>query len=442
MKNLPHSLAAEKSVCGSVLVDPDCLPVIPLHADQFFDLRTRSVFECFVELRSTGTAIDLATVEASLQRSNRLAAVGGLPFLSELALDTPTAANVLHYAAIVADLDLTRQVMLAASDLVQAGRDGALSGDEMLSRLSALSRRLTPSRLRGTCTARELAERRTRELVDHSEASARGEQPARIPTGLRALDDAIGGLPRGNHTGLVAPTGHGKTATLMHIAFNAPVPVLVFTFEELARDAVDRFLSARTGIPAIDITALRINAQQMSAIIGAVDGLPQHIHFVDARGMTDEQVVRLARRVVPQKNIGLVAVDYLNRVRLSAPAKLRTDERMRHALALFDDCCGELDVAWITAAQVNRTPGKEDRAPRITDARECAALEEYSKVGLVVYRPNKDRTVAGTDGQQHALPDDVIEILIDKANIGGRTACEFSWHGPTMTIDSAQRELL
>lgn len=431
-REMPHSLAAEKSVLGAVLLTPECFQTINLNERHFYDLRARSVWAAFAELVASDAAIDLATTENALRRADKFEALGGVAYLTELAINTPTAANVEHYARIVREHAKTREVMLAASAVLEAGYSGEARGDELLARLVAAARGVRPFSNRRAVSARELVERRVRELMAAAEQRAKGESPGRIPTKIPQLDEQIGGLPRGNHCGLVAQTGHGKTATLMHIAFNAPCPTLTFCFEELQRDQTDRFLAAATKIPGVAIAAGNLTGKQLASIIGAADKMPSDRYFVDARGMTDEDVVRVARRVVPELGIGLVEVDYLNRVRLSASTKLRTDERMRYALALFDDACGELDVAWVTAAQVNRSPGKESRVPRISDAHECAALEQYSKVGLVVYRPfigSKER------------PDDELWVVIDKANIGGRFCCECGWDGPTMTISAKAGEM-
>lgn len=424
MRAMPHSIAAERSVLGAVLVKPECFPAVNVSAEHFFDPRSRAMWQAFRELAGAGMAIDVTTVEHALQRMRALDAVGGLSYVAELALTTPTADNVEHYARIVREHAKTREVMLAASAVVEAGYSGEAAGDDLLARLNAAARSVRPASDRRAMSARDLAGARMRELVAADEQRARGENPGRILTGL-PIDERIGGLPRGNHCGLVAQTGHGKTATLQHIALNAPCPTLTFCFEELARDATDRLLSKATHIDGVRIGAGQLTSSQIARLVDAADKMPSDRYFVDARGMSDEQVVRFARLTVPALGIGLVQVDYLNRVIFSASSKLRTDERMRHALAIFDDACGELDVAWLTAAQVNRSPGKESRIPRLDDAHECAALEQYSKVGLVVYRPHIGSTTHD---------DDEIWVVIDKANIGGRFVCECAWHGPTMTI--------
>lgn len=431
-RDLPHSSRAEQSVLGAVLVRPDVFESIDLASTDFFDPRCRSVWQAFADLNSERTPIDLGTVEVALARAQLLGPIGGLAFLSELAIATPTAANVEHYAAIVRDLATARRVMAAAGAIVEAGYAPDVSGDGLLAQLVQAAAGIEPAKRHDVHDARTLARERVSELASALEREPGTDGPVRIPTGLAAFDGRYGGLPRGNHTALVAPTGHGKTATVHHIAFHTPVPALIFTFEELRRDAVDRYLSARTGVPGIRITSAQLSRGEFSQLVTAADDVPNSVHFVDARGMTDADVARVARRVVPALGVGVVFVDYLNRVRLTASPKLRTDERMREAVARFDDACGELDCAWVTAAQVNRDHRKENRPPRITDARECAAVEEYSKLGLVIWRPNKD---APADESGKKPPDDVIQVIVDKANVGpAPCAIEFDWHGPTMTI--------
>lgn len=425
---LPHSFRAEASVLGSVLVDPGVFERVDIASTDFYDPRCRTVFEAFAELRSERSPIDLGTVEVALRHAKRFDAIGGLPFLTAIAIETPTAANADHYADVVREHAVARRVMRAAEEIVAAGYRGDVGGDELLARMATAARGIDPARRRDVQDARSLARQRVSELAHALEGDAGGNHaPLRVPTGLASFDAVYGGLPRGNHTALVAPTGHGKTAVAHHIAFHSPAPALIFTFEELRRDAVDRFMAARTGLPGVRITAGRLNGREFATLVAAVDDVPTTVHFVDARGMSDVDVARSARRNVPALGVGVVIVDYLNRVKLSASPRLRTDERMREAVSIFDNACGELDCAWLTCAQVNRAANKENRAPRITDARECAAIEEYSKLGFVVYRPNRNA------GEEY--PDDIVQIIVDKANVGkAPEAFEFSWNGPTMAI--------
>jgi replicative DNA helicase len=429
---LPHSPRAEKSVLGAIFTRPDVFDGVDLEPGHFFDPRCRTVWEAFVALRSKRVALDVGTVEIELQTRKRFDAIGGFPFLAELLCDTPTADNVDHYAAVVRERATVRRVIEGASQIATVGRTGEVDGDELLARLAQLAAGIEPAKRYAVHDARSLARQRVSELAHALEGKSAGGNPLRIPTGLSTFDGAYGGLPRGTHSALVAPTGHGKTATAQHIALTTPVPALVFSFEELKRDGADRVLSARSGVAAIRITAGELNAAEFSRLVAVADEMPESVYSVNARGMTDRDVARMARRVVPALGVGVVVVDYLNRVRLSASPKLRTDERMREAVARFDDAAGELDVAWLTCAQVNRDYRKQNRVPRITDARECAALEEYSKLGIVVYRPNRDDDESTDD-------DDRIQIIVDKANIGeAPTVFEFGWHGPTMTIQTGR----
>lgn len=427
-RQLPHSASAERSVLGAVILKPAVFDRLDLSEADFYDPRHRAIWTAFRDLRATDAAIDTLTLETALEQAGKLDAIGGLAYLSHLALEVATADNAEHYERIVRQRAKAREVMLAVSAILRAGYEGEGDGDALLAQLAQAAKGIRPSRRHEAVSARDMALHRLRELSRAEQDIADGKTPSRLPTGLPALDVHIGGLPRGNLTALIARPGHGKTATVLHLAMHAPCPVLVCTFEERDRDVSDRLFAAKSGLSAIDISTLRLGREGWQRLIAAGNELPRDVYFVDARGMTDEDVVRCARQLVPELGVGLVVVDYLNRMRWSADARLRTDERIRHALNLQDDAAGELDVAWLVAAQVNRQAVKENRPPRIEDARDSGAIEEIAKLGLVVFRPYVGRKLAeGGDSELH--------VIVDKQNLGkNRQVCKFAWDGPTMTI--------
>ena len=249
----------------------------------------------------------------------------------------------------------------------------------------------------------------------------------RISTGLVSLDAKIGGgLGRGSWTVIGARPGGCKTSVLMQFARSAPVPVVVFLYEDL-RDLACRELAVATNIVATDIAGHRFESGlQVAACSNAQRAMRDDVFVVDARGMDARDIAREVRFYVEEHGVELAVVDYLNRMRHERAD--RYDLAIRGTMDVLDDMVGEHDIAGALGAQLSRAVVKESRLPRMDDLRDSGSVEEICKLGIVLHRPYQGR--AQSEGG-----DSELWFVIDKQNIGTRSAIvKCGWDGPSMTI--------
>lgn len=435
-REMPQATEAERALLGACFLDGSVPARVALEDDDFFSLNHRAIWQALTAVEGP---IDPVTVEERLRAADKLEAVGGLAYLSELAIAVPTADNAEHYARIIRDKRLAREVLLTLGEILGEMRQHDMGGADAvllaLERLGAIraggrARVVTVGAAADKATARILADTALREKGHRS--------PPRIPTGLLTLDAKMGGgYGRGTWTVIAARPGGKKTSYIMQTCRRAPVPALVFLYEEVD-DIIHRELAVKTGIPAVDIAGQRLTGKQMSECRMAARLMRTDLHIVDARGMSARDISREARSLVREHKIELLAIDYLNRMR--HPKADRYDLSIRATLDTLDNLVGDLKIPGLLGCQLSRAVVKEGRLPRIDDARDAGAIEEICKLGICLHSPYENRKPS--DGG-----DDEVWMILDKQNLGKRRQIiKCNWHGPTFTIgdrveDSSQEEM-
>ena len=231
---LPHNLDAEASILGGILLRNDVLLHLEnLGAEDFYDPRHRAVFEAMRVLEATAKPIDVVTVEAELQKAGKFDAIGGMAFLSDLAMRVPTPDNVAHYAEIVSDKHAARRLMLASSEIAAKGYDdlGDIRDylDEAEAKIFEVTQRQEKS---GPEPIKSLIKKVFSSL---DERFAQADGITGVPTGFTDLDQKTAGLQPTELIILAARPAMGKTSFALSIAQNCAVtggwPVLVFSLE-------------------------------------------------------------------------------------------------------------------------------------------------------------------------------------------------------------------
>ncbi len=244
----PHSVEAEQSVLGSMLLDPGAVSaaIETLKAEDFYINNNRIVFEAMQSLYGAGTPVDLVTVTDRLSQMGTLLKAGGVEYLSTLSRMVPTTANVMQYIQIVEDRSLLRGVIRVGTDMVGEGFDASRSAESVLSdahdAVYALTVRKRSDSLRPISEALIGAYNRT------SEALKKGGGVAGTPTGYSDIDRLTGGFESGQLIILAARPGRGKTSFSLniahHVSVNSALPVAVFSLEMSAEDLALRMMCA------------------------------------------------------------------------------------------------------------------------------------------------------------------------------------------------------
>lgn len=459
---LPHNLSAEASVLGGVLLRRAALDepaVAALEVPDFYGPKHQAVWMAMRNLEATSQPIDPITVEVELQRLGKLDAVGGLAFLGELALITPTAERTADYAALVGKLSTRRKVIAACSDVLDRlyaadEDDEDLNGSAAKTFAASVIQRVE---VRSESTARTIGavvKARLDQLDRIYEARQRGEDALTgVPTGIAALDEKLGGYQPGIVTIVAGRPGMGKSSVFLagaDAATAAGYGVHIFAFEDSEESLADRAMAGLSGVAAEAIRSMSINRGEMRQIGDALNALKARKRWLieDRPSPYVDDIVRAARREQAANGTKLAIVDYVQLLRGPRGRKYRVADREQELSDIGTElmlAAREDGIAYLLGSQLNRDcERRDDKRPVVSDMRGSGTLEERAKCVVMVYRgsvygPAVEGVDERRDERGEYLPDGdewarMMELLVEK-NSNGRTGRVFAtFDGPTMRV--------
>jgi replicative DNA helicase len=426
---LPHSIDAEASVLGGIMLRNEVLAQLDdLEADDFYDPKHQTVFAAMRYLEQATMPIDPVTLENRLSEMGKLAAVGGLAFLSEIALKVPTADNVPHYAQIVRDKRAARKLMLAASEVSAKGyedygdvRDYLDEAESKIFEVTQRSQRGGPEHIKPLLKS-------VFKSLDARFKAAGGVTG--VPTGFIDLDKHTAGLQPTELIILAARPAMGKTSLALSIARNCAAsggfPVAIFSLEMSSEQLAERLLCAEAEVDSSALRQGRLVARDMTNMTYAADTLSKApILIDDTPALTIRELRARARRFVADKNImgdkpfGLIVIDYLQLMSGGGGAKKGGSNREQEISEIsrgLKALAKELNCPVLALSQLNRSvESRDNKRPHLADLRESGAIEQDADMIMFIYRD----VVYNPDTEDKH----VAEIIIGKNR-----------HGPTDTI--------
>ena len=397
LKLPPHSIEAEQSLIGGLLLDNtawDRIGDVVSEADFYRDDHRR-IFGHIRKLVETGRPADVVTVFESIEKSNEVEQTGGLAYLGEIANNTPSAANIRRYAEIVHERAVLRKLVsvgdeIAASALNPAGRD-------VKELLDHAERKVFEIAEAGHKTSQGFVAMPTvlGEVVDRIQQLYDRDDPSDVtgtPTGFVELDRLTSGLQPGDMIVVAGRPSMGKTAFALNIAEHVGVeqklPVAVFSLEMSGPQLAMRFLSS---VGRLDQQKMRTGKlgdeewDKMTVALGKLHDAPIHIDETGAISPSDLRA--RARRLHRQfGKLGLIVIDYLQLMAVPGGNENRATEiseisRSIKALAK------ELQVPVIALSQLSRkVEERNDKRPLMSDLRESGAIEQDADIILMMYR--------------------------------------------------------
>jgi replicative DNA helicase len=389
----PHSLQAEEAVLGSVLKNPASIVRVSdfLKPEDFYQQRNRHVFRAMVALFADGQPIDYHSTADRLQQLGIYEASGGLLYLSELNLATPSAAHIEHYGHIVERTSIMRQLIAKAQTIAELAYRDNLEPDAALEKAEQLI--LSVAEKRVTRDFRSL-EAVLSEYMEQLEALQDGEATRYgIPTGYTDLDKLLGGFQRTDLIILAARTSVGKTSFALNLAVNAAVKqratVAIFSLEMSAEQLASRLLSMESGVDSPRIRSANLNEQESRKLDAAMNHLAGAPIWVDDTPSIPIMELRSkARRLAAEHTLDIIFVDYLQLI-ASDGGESRVQELGQISRAL-KALARELRVPIIALSQLSRAvEQRTPHIPQLSDLRESGALEQDADVVLFIYRDEK-----------------------------------------------------
>jgi replicative DNA helicase len=393
---IPCNPEAEEAVLGSMLIDPDAvINVAPLlAASDFYREKNGWIYQVMLDLSEKKMAADFVTVCDELERRDQMVNCGGTAYVTSLITAVASAAHAVHYAGIVARMSVLRKVIVTASHLAGRAYEQPEDVDALLDWAAGEIFKLSEKRVQGTLrpagdTMQEVIER-IGYLAEHP-----GETTG-IQTGLKGLDNALGGLQDGDLVILAARPGQGKSALAMNAAVsaakNGQARVAVFSMEMATSQLLQRMLSTETGVALHDIRNGKINQDEWPLLLAGADVLSQMPLYIDDTPNARVLEVRAkARRMQAELGgIDLIVVDYLQLMAGDGKVENRQQEislisRQMKSLAR------EMNCPVLCLSQMSRAvEQRADKTPVLSDLRESGAIEQDADVVMFIKRENGD----------------------------------------------------
>jgi replicative DNA helicase len=421
LKLPPHSIEAEQSVLGGLMLDNEAADRIGdvIGPEDFYADAHRLIYAAATRLIADGRPADVVTVAESLDSTQKLDYIGGLNYLGALVANVPTAANIRHYAAIVRERSILRQLASTAGEIADAAYNPlGRSAREVLDVAEAKVLHIAEQGSRGQQNYVEIG-KLLASVVERIEDLYNRDDPSDVTgvaTGYTDLDRMTAGLQPGDLVIVAGRPSMGKTSLALnmgeHVALVLKKPVAVFSMEMGATQLAMRLIGSVGRLPAQHLRTGRLQPddwEKLSSALGRLNEAP--ILIDETPALSAIEVRSRARRMHKMyKGLGLIIVDYLQLMQASSSGENRATEiseisRSMKALAK------ELKVPVVALSQLNRSlEQRPNKRPVMSDLRESGAIEQDADVILFIYRDE----VYNPDSQDKGI----AEIIIGKQRNG------------------------
>jgi replicative DNA helicase len=376
----PHNIEAEESVLGALLLSREAIGAVSemgLAPADFYKPAHRHIYDAVRSLYSSGAPADTVTVADELRRAGLLAEVGGAETLHELQNTTPSISSAGHYARIVQETALLRQLIFAAGDIAELAYS---EPDDVIKALDlAESKVFNVAEQRVTDSTRNI-EDLLPELMDHLEETfSRGDIITGVPTGYTDLDELLSGLQSSALYIVGARPAMGKTAfglgIAAHVAMHTTRPVLVFSLEMAHQELTQRILASEARVDSTKLRTGKLADTDWSKIGKAIGRLEVPLFLDDNPRVTVMEIRAKARRIKARYGgLGLIVIDYLQLMGGNGYAEnrqLEVSEISRNLKIL----ARELEVPIVALSQLSRNlEARADKRPMLSDLRESGCL--------------------------------------------------------------------
>lgn len=387
----PQSLEAEMSLLGSMLLNRDAIGevinvIAPHEVDWFYRPDHRILFDLLVKLYDKQSPVDLVVVREALAQQNQLEEVGGVAYLVELAESVPTWVNAKHYAQLVRDKGILRDLIRCCGQITDSAYHAAEDANDILDKAEQSLFEVTERRITGQpVPVRELVQEAAQQIESGERMYFSGLQ-----TGFTELDDLTTGLQPGDLIIVAGRPSMGKTAFGLnmaeHIAVTDERPVVFFSMEMSRGQVVQRLLCSQAKVDSQRFRKRMCSEPEIKRLLetcGLLQEAPLYID--DTPGMTIMELRAKARRLRQLHRIEAVFVDYMQLMH-----QPRAENRQQEIATIsrgLKSLGRELDIPIVAMAQLNRMPeGRSDHRPRMGDLRESGAIEQDADVILLLHR--------------------------------------------------------
>ena len=433
----PQNLEAEQCVLGSILLRPGILAktLEIISPSDFYKEAHQVIYNGLTSLFERNEPQDLITIVNCLQDANKLDSIGGPAYLASLTDIVPVAANINHYARIVRDKSILRQLIATTTDIASRCYEEQNEIENLLDEVEQTVFEISRSKSKQGFEPLNKVITETFEKV--TLLAERKEMITGVPSGYGDLDKMTAGLQPSDLIILAGRPSMGKTALAMNIVQNTAlfhkVPVAVFSLEMSKSQLGLRMLCSVSRVDSQDLRTGSIKDYDWPKLTRAAGELSEATIFIDdTPSITVLEMRAKTRRLKTEHDIGLVVVDYLQLMRGRGDSREQEISEISRSLKAM---AKELNIPVMALSQLNRSlENRPNKRPQLSDLRESGAIEQDADVILFIYRDeiyNK-----AEDNPKRGI----AEVIIGKQRNGPTGTIELAFLDRYTTFENLTRQ--
>ena len=437
-QQIPHDSDAEKAVLGAVFLNPEAINEASdiVQADEFYERANRLVFQAMINIADRGAEIDPITLQDELKKNNQLEDIGGIAYVSELTLATPTAVHITYYAKIVKRQAILRNLVTTSQKIIQNAISGSDDVTDILD--DAESAILNISQENTTGDFRSLREVINDTVETLNTISEDSNDVTGLPTGFQELDRMTTGFQPDELIILAARPGVGKTAFALNVAqfvgLHTDKTVAMFSLEMGAEQLAQRMIASEGLIDSQHLRTGQLTEEEWKKLVISTGSLAKtNIYIDDTPGIKMSEIRAKARRLAKEKgNLGLIVIDYLQLI--EGP---RSESRQQEVSAIsrqLKKLAKELHIPIIALSQLSRSvEQRQDKRPVLSDIRESGSIEQDADIVAFLYREDYYRDEGEDQDSGEITPEEdngEVEVIIEKNRSGSRGTVKLMFSKP------------
>lgn len=401
---MPHSIEAEQSVIGAMLMDADAITRASeiIKGEDFYSKQYGIIFDAMVELRNSGKPVDIVTLQAKLKEKDLPPEVSSLEYIKEILDVVPTSANIVHYAEIVADRSTMRRMIRLNEEIATACYVGKDSVEDILEDAEKKVFNLVQRRNTGEFVPIDEIVMRVMDRIE-TVYRAKGNVTG-VATGFLDLDYRTAGLQPSDLILIAARPSMGKTAFALniaeHIAFKSNECVAIFSLEMSREQLVNRMFAMESHVDAQKIRVGSLTDADWKALIESAGVIGKSKLIIDdTPGISIGELRSKCRKYKLEHDLKAVIIDYLQLMTGSGKSSESRQQEVSEISRSLKAIARELNVPIVALSQLSRAvESRPDKHPMLSDLRESGAIEQDADVVMFIYRDeyyNKDSEKKG-----------------------------------------------
>jgi replicative DNA helicase len=421
-RQMPESIAAEAGVLGSMIIDAACIGEVIEYlgadgANAFYRVENQIIYDALVHLydKNKGQGVDTVLLQEELKGRKQFDSVGGRDYVGRIIDSVPSSANVMYYARILKDKQMLRELITAASEILDSAHDLNGATEEKLDTAEQRIFSITDRKITGQASAIKDLVTSAYELIEKRS----GHHVTGLATGFYELDELTCGLQNGEMIVVAGRPSMGKTSFALNIAEHIGVveqqTVAIFSLEMGRQQLAERFLCSNSKTDSHLVRKGMLTTEHYQKLVESCGRLSEaRIYIDDTAGITPLELRAKARRLKARHDIKACIVDYIQLMSLGTG---RVESRQQEITAIsryLKAMARELDIPVVVVSQLNRAPeGREGHRPRMSDLRESGSIEQDADVVMLLHREDYYHK-----GESDYQEDNSAEVIIAKQRNG------------------------